>query len=131
MVFVREARRAAYHLSSAELMSDVSLLQLCNMVRRRDDTVSQSIDTPDDRTLGADGHVPLTDFQQFYLSRSQSLGQDQLYKYDIAFRGEFDLARLQTALCRWIQGIEALRLTFSSSDREHITQSLISPYSKD
>jgi hypothetical protein len=91
MMFVREARKAGYQLSSDKLMSDMSLIELCNMFRRRDDTVSQSIATPDDRTPGCDSHVPLTDFQHFYLSRSQHLGKDQLYKYDITFRGEFDL----------------------------------------
>jgi hypothetical protein len=118
MMFVREARKAGYQLSSDKLMSDMSLIELCNMFRRRDDTVSQSVATPDDRTPGCDSHVPLTDFQHFYLSRSQHLGKDQLYKYDITFRGEFDLAILQAALCQWVQGIEALRLTFSSSGQE-------------
>jgi hypothetical protein len=131
MMFVREARKAGYQLSSDKLMSDMSLIELCNMFRRRDDTVSQSIATPDDRTPGCDSHVPLTDFQHFYLSRLQYLGKDQLYKYDITFRGEFDLAILQAALCQWVQDIEALRLTFSSSGQELLEQSLIRVHSRD
>jgi hypothetical protein len=40
MMFVREARKAGYQSSSDKLMSDMSLIELCNMFRCRDDTVS-------------------------------------------------------------------------------------------
>jgi aryl carrier-like protein len=131
MMFVREVRKLGYQLSSSELMSDSSFVELCNMFRRQHDTVAQSDGTPDDTMQVSDGYNPVTDFQRFYLSRSQSLGSDQLYKYDIALRGGFDRARLHKALRQWVREIEALRLSFSSSGEQHITQSVISPTNKD
>jgi aryl carrier-like protein len=131
MMFVREARTVGYHLSSAELMSGMSLMELCDMVRQSDDNVAQPECTSGDMDHGSDGNSPATDFQRFYLSRSQSLGNDQLYKYDIVFRGGFDLTRLEEALNQWFQGTEALRLSFSSAGGEHIIQLVIDKHSTD
>ena len=124
MMFVREVKSAGYQLSSAELMSNTSLFDLCKTLQLQENTVTHVECTIDDLDQGLDGHSPVTDFQHFYLSRSLHKGQDQLYKYNIAFRGEFDLARLQRALCQWLQGIEALRLSFSRTGGQHLTQSV-------
>ena len=122
MMFVREARNVGFRLSSAELMSNTSLLNLCKTVRLQEDTVPHSERTPDHFNQGLDEHSPLTDFQRFYLSRSLSKGQDQLCKHNIRFRGNFDLARLPKAVSQWLRGIEALRLSFSSVRGQHLTQ---------
>jgi amino acid adenylation domain-containing protein len=129
MILVRNARNLGFSFKSLDIMSGMSLIDLCECRNDSADTHQTAQSTME---LPVSGRLyPTTDFQREYLSRTTALSKDLLYKYIFTFRGHFAAQRLRAAIETWIKNTEALRLTFSYSDDGNMLQRVISQDEED
>jgi hypothetical protein len=107
IALVREARKAGFELSTAKIMSGLTLLDASH--QRRQNHLEPE-EHPDQKHLRHQGDVklyPLTDFQVAYSPTAEH--KFRVWEYRISLRGDFGLDRLRTALESLIRGTESLR----------------------
>ncbi|GIZ38838.1 hypothetical protein CKM354_000223900 [Cercospora kikuchii] len=122
--FIKHARDLGLRLSTADLMMGRKLSELC-CDRQPSNVPSTSVGQC---SLGAAQHFPLTDFQRRYVPPVNGSTPGLLCKYELSFRGRIDSERLQETVCRWIESIDTLRLSFSPNSG-HLVQSFLDPSS--
>ncbi|KAM3424242.1 hypothetical protein BST61_g11217 [Cercospora zeina] len=123
MKLVKQARDSGIHLTTADLMMGKSLAELCT-------SGSKTPPLPhvhDARPTSLEKALPLTDFQAHYMAPGQGSDRGDLYKYQLLFRGKFDLPKLHEAIHLWFNQLEALRLSFTSDASGQPIQSVIEP----
>jgi amino acid adenylation domain-containing protein len=143
MMFVRDARKAGLVTSTGDLISGTSLGELSDQVKAANadlniDHLQASGVVEKDLSLssqeGSDAAFPLINFQSHYLRGVHGVSGGLVYEYQINFRGDFELQRVEKAVRILFEHTDALRLTFMSDDAtdgEMLKQKVLSPDDED
>jgi amino acid adenylation domain-containing protein len=125
MMFVRDARKAGFVTSTRDLISGTSFGELsdqalsANADRRIERPQPSHAAEQDLSSLSqqrSNATFPLIDFQSHYLRGVHGVSGGLVYEYQIDFRGDFDLQRVEKSVRILLENTEALRLTFMSGD---------------
>jgi hypothetical protein len=143
MMFVRDARKSGIVTSTSDLISGTSLGELSDQAQSTDADLKIDVprtsggaenDVSTPSRQGSDATFPLIDFQSHYLRGVHGVSGGLVYEYQIDFRGDFELQRVEKAVRILFDNTEALRLTFMSDDAtggEVLTQKVLSPDDKE
>ncbi|KAM0712302.1 hypothetical protein Q7P37_011397 [Cladosporium fusiforme] len=127
MILVRDARAEGFHFTSADVLSGVSLADLAKK-KLLGDVVSpnSSVEAKQLNERARCGSTSsTTDFQRFYATKMQGQTQNQLYKYNMTFRGNIAFEQLQRALRLLFENTEALRIKFHKLESGELVQTLV------
>jgi amino acid adenylation domain-containing protein len=121
---VRESRLAGFSLTTAQIMSGLTLLDASKKTAQRDQTLQHDAVHAQNRGDHESELHSLTDFQKAYLPKS---GQKSwVYDYEVSLRGNFDLARLRSAIENLIKRTEVLRTRIVPDPAGILKQTILS-----
>jgi amino acid adenylation domain-containing protein len=138
IIFVRDARKAGFVTNTGDLISGTSLGELSDQAQST--TTDLKIDAPQisggvekepstPPRQDSDATSQLIDFQSHYLRGVHGVSGGLVYEYQINFRGDFELERVERAVRILFENTDALRLKFMSDEvtgGEVLTQRVLS-----
>jgi amino acid adenylation domain-containing protein len=126
LMFVRDARLAGLRLTTTEVMSGETLLELCRTIPEPETTLSTGSQEAPAQWQG-NSQFEVTDFQAEYLPRGSGAERGLLYKFDMTLPATVDTERLLQSLYRWVESTEALRFSFVQQPKSRPLQFVIPP----
>ncbi|CAK1360839.1 unnamed protein product [Cercospora beticola] len=122
MRLVKEVRTAGLRLRTNDLMTGRALADICATLEPMEPDFDNA---PMHQSCSSTELLPMTDFQEQYAPSADGSDRGELYKYHIAFRGNFDIERLGQALHLWVQSHEALRISFERAASGCLSQRVL------
>ncbi|PPJ61384.1 hypothetical protein CBER1_10622 [Cercospora berteroae] len=122
MRLVKEVRTAGLRLRTNDLMTGRALAVICATLEPMEPVFDNA---PMHQSCSSAEVLPMTDFQERYAPLADGSDRGELYKYNVAFHGDFDNEKLGRALHLWVQSNEALRVSFEREASGSLSQRVL------